>query len=193
MPGQAVVIIGDKQWTVAVASTLSELTTGLSGVPGMPAGSGMLFDLGYDCQSIQVDMSRMVFPLDIIFINSTRGVVGVMHNVRPGWTDVRLENQQLPGARWFLEVNAGEAEGVVVGDDVVIQGDIAPAQLNLTSLLNYAVIMMMVIFVGRMAIRVISPPKPKPELYGPRGERLLPQTVRHVPPVSYTHLTLPTN
>jgi uncharacterized membrane protein (UPF0127 family) len=178
MPGQAIVTIRDKQWSAFVANTTAELTSGLSGVESIPAQTGMLFDLGYDWQTIQIDMTRMLFPLDIVFINSTQGVVGVMHNVQLGEADVRFENVNVPGARWFLEINAGEAEGISVGDNVAIQGNIAPAQLNLTSLLNYAVIMMMVIFVGRMAIRAVSPPKPELELYGPRGERLL-QTVSH--------------
>jgi uncharacterized membrane protein (UPF0127 family)/transcriptional regulator with XRE-family HTH domain len=172
MPGQAVVTIGEKQWVCAVASTPAELTTGLSGIESIPAGTGMLFDLGADYKTIRIDMTRMLFALDIVFINSAQGVVGVMRNVQPGETDVRLENETLPGARWFLEVTAGEAEGVSVGDDVIIQDSTAPAQLNLTNILNFALAMMVVVFTGRMAVRAVAPPKP--QLYGPRGERLLP-------------------
>lgn len=120
MPGQAVVSIDGKQWAVSVASTLPEITAGLSGLESIPQGTGMLFDLGADYKQIQIDMTRMLFPLDIIFINSTQGVVGVMHNVQPGWTDVRFENDILPGARCFLEVNAGEAEGIEYRDNVSI-------------------------------------------------------------------------
>ena len=126
MSGQATVAIDGKQWSVAVASTPTELTTGLSGVSGIPANTGMLFDMGSDLRQIAVDMSRMLFALDIIFINSTRGVVGISHNVQPG-EHVYLHNNQLPGARFFLEVNAGEAQCVEIGYDVVIQGDIQPA------------------------------------------------------------------
>ena len=126
MTGEAVVVINSSQWSVEVATTPAELTQGLSGVTGMPAGTGMLFDLGFDQSYIQIDMSRMLFALDIIFINSSRGVVGVLHNVQPS-DEAYLDNSILPGARWFLEVNAGESEGIDVGDDVVIQGDIQPA------------------------------------------------------------------
>ena len=130
MPGQAVVAIRDKQWSVSVANTYTELVTGLSGLAGIPANTGMLFDLGYDRKEVAVDMSRMLFPLDIIFINSTRGVVGFLPDVEPAM-EARFSNDALPGARYFLEVNDGEAKGVEIGDDVVIQGDIQTGPLDL--------------------------------------------------------------
>jgi uncharacterized membrane protein (UPF0127 family) len=92
----------------------------------MPAKIGMLFDMGSDQSYIQIDMSAMLFDLDIVFINSTQGVVGVLHNIQPD-EEAYLSNNALPGARYFLEVNAGEAEGIEVGDDVVIQGDLQPS------------------------------------------------------------------
>jgi hypothetical protein len=42
--------------------------------------------------------------------------------------------------------------------------------------------MMVVVFTGRMAVRAVAPPKPKPELYGPRGEKLLPQSTASFKP-----------
>jgi len=121
MPGQAIVTINDKQWECSVASTYTELASGLSGVTSIPSWTGVLFDLGSDQRYIPIDMSRMLFPLDIIFINSTQGVVGVLHNVQPG-EEASLSNDTLPGARYFLEVNAGEAEEVELGDNIDIQG-----------------------------------------------------------------------
>jgi len=140
MAGQATVSIRDKQWSCAVANTFTEISTGLSGVESIPAATGMLFDLGSDQSSIQIDMSEMLFPLDIIFINSTQGVVGVSQNCEPG-LDVYLENEELPGARYFLEVNAGEAEGIEVGDSVDIQGYSPPIQLDISSLMTFILIM----------------------------------------------------
>ena len=67
-------------------------------------------------------MSEMLFNLDIIFINSTEGVVGVARNAGPSHTPTFDAGEGL-GARYFLEVNAGEAEGIVVGDGADIQGD----------------------------------------------------------------------
>ncbi|GEM_PF-1001309 len=181
MSGTGSITIRNRQWVVSLTSTYAELTTGLSGVESIPAGTGMLFDLGTDYSVIQIDMTQMLFPLDIIFINSAQGVVGVMHNVQPGETDVRFEAISTPGARWFLEVNAGEAEGISVGDDVAIQGSVATTQPNIASILNFVIIFMIVVFMGKMAIRAVSPPKPRLQLYGPRGERLL-QTEQKINP-----------
>jgi uncharacterized membrane protein (UPF0127 family) len=155
----AIVTIREKQWTCSVASTFTELTRGLSGVPAIPAGTGMLFDLGVDCETIQIDMSRMLFALDIIFINSTRGVVGMLHNVQPGWTDVRLENETLPGARCFLEVNAGEAEGIEVGDSVNIQGYARPAELVSLNGIVYAMSLLMI---SAAVFKALEEPKERP-------------------------------
>ena len=121
MPGQAIVTIRDRQWSVAIANTYAELTSGLSGVSIIPPQTGVLFDLGYDQKDIEINMSQMLFPLDIIFINSTQGVVGALLDVQPG-LNATFHNEQLPGARCFLEVNAGEAEGIEVGDNINIQG-----------------------------------------------------------------------
>ena len=121
LAGQAVVVIGSKQWAVNVASTYAELTSGLSGVASIAANSGILFDMGVDQARIDVNMSQMLFSLDIIFINSASGVVGVLHDVQPG-ESASFQAANTLGARYFLEVNTGEAEGVEVGDSVSIQG-----------------------------------------------------------------------
>jgi len=163
MPGQAVVTINGKQWSVSVANTYAELTSGLSGVESIQPQTGILFDLGYDQSQIVIDMSQMLFPLDIIFINSTQGVVGVSQNCEPG-LDVYLENEQLPGARCFLEVNAGEAEGIEVGDDVAIQGYAQPTQLDISSLMNFMLIMVVVVMMFKMVGKALEPPKERPKL-----------------------------
>jgi len=142
MPGQAIVTISDKQWTCSVANTFTEVTTGLSGVESLDEGEGMLFDLGLDYSQIDIDMSRMLFPLDIVFINSNQGVVGVLHDVQPG-EEASLSNETLPGARFFLEINAGEAEGIEVGEEVQIEGDIT--ENNLIPIMSYLTIFMVLI------------------------------------------------
>ncbi len=127
MPGQAVVTVKDRQWFVGVASTYAELAQGLSGISGIPSGTGILFDMGVDQGHVQINMSRMLFALDIIFISSSAGVVGVMHQVQPNEREVIFDHTSSPGARYFLEVTAGEAEGIEDGDDVLIQGEMPSA------------------------------------------------------------------
>lgn len=120
------VTIGNKQWTVAIATTSSELSSGLSGTPSIAPYTGMLFNLGSDQSRIDINMQQMLFPLDIIFIGSNSGVRGVLRNVQPA-EEAYFQATNTPGAKYFLEVNAGEAEGVEVGNSVSIQGDVQPS------------------------------------------------------------------
>jgi len=114
MSETATVTIGEKQWAVDVAASPSELAAGLGGVGSIPAYTGMLFDLGIE-QAVTVTTEPMLFSIDIIFISEDLAVVGVVENVVPG----HLVAGETP-VRYFLEVNAGETEGVVGGDDVEI-------------------------------------------------------------------------
>ncbi|MDD5082203.1 MAG: DUF192 domain-containing protein [Dehalococcoidales bacterium] len=114
MPGQATVTIRDKHWDCAVASTLAELAGGLSELPDMPAGAGMLFVLGAE-QIVTVTAENMLFPLSIIFIGNDLQVTEVAYLLAPG--DYGTTSRP---CRYFLEVNAGEAATVAAGDTVVI-------------------------------------------------------------------------
>ncbi|MFC1903073.1 ArdC-like ssDNA-binding domain-containing protein, partial [Chloroflexota bacterium] len=102
--------IRDKQWMVDIASTSWELSQGLGGLMELATGTGMLFDLGFK-QTIQVTTVPMLFPLDIAFLSDDLSVTEVYRSVEPGY----LVTSQVP-ARYFLEVNAGELEGVEPGD-----------------------------------------------------------------------------
>ncbi len=119
MAGTTTITIDGKIWTATLATSMSELLAGLSGVESIPANTGMLFDFGSDQAVINVNMDDMLFSLDIVFINSAGGVVGVLHDVAPEEIAVFNEGVGL-GARYFLEVNAGEAVDVNVGDTVTI-------------------------------------------------------------------------
>ena len=176
MPGQAVVTIRDKQWQCAIASTPQELVTGLSGVENIPPGTGVLFDMGWDYPVIDINTHEMLFALDIIFISSVYGVVGVLRNVCPG--DEALFQGE-PGTCFFLEVNAGEAEGIEAGDGVLVQaGEEMPSApswiTGLAGLIGFA---MMGVFMVGIARGITEEPKERPALHGPSGERLLPQTL----------------
>jgi uncharacterized membrane protein (UPF0127 family) len=109
MAGQANVNIEDKQWAVAFASTPSELVQGLGGIPEMAQGTGMLFDLGFG-QIITVTTEPMLFPLDIAFFSEGMVITEIFRNIQPGY----LVTSTSP-ARYFLEVNAGELEGINSG------------------------------------------------------------------------------
>jgi len=114
MAGQGLVAIRDKQWLVDIALTDWELLQGLKGVAELPAGTGMLFDLGWE-QLIGVTTEGCLINLDIAFLDGNLLVTEVVRNVAPENTFTST----LP-ARFFLEVNAGELEGIAVGDPATL-------------------------------------------------------------------------
>ena len=109
MAGQVIVTIGDKEWLASLASDPWELVQGLGGVSGMDAGTGMLFDLGFE-QEITVTTEPMLFNLDIAFFSEAMVVTEIYRNIQPGY----LVTSTTP-ARYFLEVNAGELDAVNAG------------------------------------------------------------------------------
>src|SRR3989304_2082243 len=109
MAGQLTVRISDKEWLASLAQAPWELTQGLGSIPEIPQGTGMLFDLGFE-QTSTVTTEPMLFPLDIAFLNAELVVTEVYRDVQPGY----LVTSTLP-ARYFLEVNAGELEGIDSG------------------------------------------------------------------------------
>ncbi|MBI2852758.1 MAG: DUF192 domain-containing protein, partial [Chloroflexi bacterium] len=114
MAGQAAVRIKDKEWLVSIATAPWELEQGLGGLPDLPPGTGMLFDLGFE-QTIHVTTAPMLFPLDIIFLSGELTVIEIYENVEPDY----LVTSTQP-ARYFIEVNAGELEGIAPGDMVSV-------------------------------------------------------------------------
>ena len=114
MPGQATVTMRDKQWQVGIASTPWELVQGLGGLSEMAQGTGMLFDMGFE-QTVTVTTEPMLFPLDIAFFSESLVITEVYRNVQPGY----LVTSTSP-ARYFLEVNAGEMDGVDIGSQASV-------------------------------------------------------------------------
>jgi len=115
MPGQATITIGDKQWQVSIADTPWELAQGLGGIPELRAGTGTLFDLGWE-QIVQVTTVPMLFSLDIAFLSETLVITEIYRNIEPGY----MVTSTLP-AHYFLEVSAGELEGIDSGDRALVE------------------------------------------------------------------------
>jgi uncharacterized membrane protein (UPF0127 family) len=130
MSGQALVTIRDHQWLVNLATDYLELIQGLSNIPQIPSGTGMLFDLGYDTV-FTVTTKEMLFPIDIIRISGAMTVADVAHDVQPG----QLVTSETP-ARYFLEVNANEANGINLSDQAAVQltASAAPMQIDVSGL-----------------------------------------------------------
>ena len=153
MSGQATVTIDSSQWSVVVASSYSELLTGLSNHTSLDARAGMLFDMGSDRDSIAINMDGMAFALDIAFINSSGVVVGVERNVLPD-VGVTFDSAGGLGARYFLEVNAGEMVSVIVGSTMTISNYVPDADtgIDLGSIVSLMIAMMMMGIMMKMMV-----------------------------------------
>lgn len=171
MAGQAAVTIRGKQWSVSLAVAPWELTKGLGGLPGIPAATGMLFDMGMS-ETIQVTTVPMLFPLDIAFLSDTLVITEVYRDIQPDY----LVTSTSP-ARYFLEVNAGDLEGIDAGDKAVVEV-IAPAQAaapdwasTLFGFMGFMVIGIFTVSLVKDLVKgIFGEPEKRPEL--------LPQTRR---------------
>ncbi|MDD5701277.1 MAG: DUF192 domain-containing protein [Dehalococcoidales bacterium] len=114
MLGEALVSIKDKQWNVSVAASTADLSQGLGGLTTLAAQTGELFDLGLP-QIIRVTTVPMLLALDIAFLSENLEVTEVYHDIQPGYLVTSMQP-----ARYFLEVNAGELEGIIPGDPVTL-------------------------------------------------------------------------
>ena len=179
MPGQAMLTIGNKQWSVSLATTASELTQGLGGLSGIPPRSGMLFDMGAP-QIIQVTTAPMLFPLDIAFLSESLVVTEVYRDIQPNY----LVTSTLP-ARYFLEVNAGELDGIETGDGAAVSDVIVPAVMTsqatpdwmsaMTTFMEFAVMgVFMVGMVKTLAKGMFGPEEKKEVTIGGEKYQVMP-------------------
>ncbi|MEQ4489569.1 MAG: DUF192 domain-containing protein [Dehalococcoides mccartyi] len=115
MAGQVKITIENKEWLASLSNTYWEMVQGLGGIPEMDAGTGMLFDLGF-AQDITVTTEAMLFALDIVFLSEELVVTEIYRNVQPGYQ----VHATVP-ARYFIEVNAGELDGMEIGSQVSVE------------------------------------------------------------------------
>lgn len=146
------VTIRETTWQVSVATTQAELAQGLSGLQYLEAYHAMLFDMGYPHQSIAINMQGMLFPLDVVFIKEDLTVTSVVLNVQPG-EDFTEEFTE--GARYFLEMNAGELPIEVTEGDVITFYDYYPPEEDLSMFIEQVIMagglmIVVVIMVGAL-------------------------------------------
>jgi uncharacterized membrane protein (UPF0127 family) len=107
-------MIGGTTYAIELASTDIERTRGLSHRDGLCSVCGMLFIFDApDFQSFW--MMDMRFPLDIIWI-SERHVVHIEHRIQAD--DKRILRPDVK-ADMVLELNAGAADNLAIGESVV--------------------------------------------------------------------------
>ena len=111
---------GTHRVEVEVAATPEARTRGLMWRKELPAGKGMLFIFPRD--EVQgFWMRNTLIPLDMLFINSERRVVGIIEHAVPHSEESRSVG--IPG-QYVLEVPGGWTQkvGVVKGSTVELEG-----------------------------------------------------------------------
>ena len=114
MASYGTVTITPDVWTITYLTNPVDLANGLSGIPSLAAGYAVIFDMGRT-GNIQVTTMNMLFNLDIVFLNADHNVTEVWRNVAPG----QILETEYPAA-YFIEMNAGEASGIEVGDTAIV-------------------------------------------------------------------------
>ncbi|MEK9177970.1 MAG: DUF192 domain-containing protein [Patescibacteria group bacterium] len=107
---------GDIQ--VEISDTQDKMEFGLSNRTSLEQNSGMLFSF-QNSQPQSFWMKDMLFPLDIVWINSDKEVTGVTHDLSP---DSYPEAFDSPGeVQYVLELNAGGANNFGIATGTLLQ------------------------------------------------------------------------
>lgn len=112
-----IIRIGNQELSVEVADTIVKQVRGLSGHRPLKENEGMLF-VYENPRILSFWMRDMRFPLDIIWIDGHKNIVGIVPDISPD-TFPQMFSSAVP-VQYVLEVSAGWAElhGVVVGDQL---------------------------------------------------------------------------
>ncbi len=110
--------INDNQFLVEVAQTNSEKSLGLSGREGLNTNAGMLFIFSKPSKQY-FWMKDMKFPIDIVWIDENKKIVGYFENAKPeDYPEVYPSPQNVP---YVLEISSGAVQksNLKVGDTVI--------------------------------------------------------------------------
>jgi hypothetical protein len=115
-PLEIVTKSGVQVFSVEMATTEEEKTTGLMYRKELPDGRGMLFDFSPE-QEVSMWMKNTFIPLDMIFIRADGTILRIAENTEPQSTKI-ISSRGL--AKGVLEVIAGTAQkyGIAPGDRV---------------------------------------------------------------------------
>jgi len=115
-PLEIVTKSGVQVFSVEMATTEEEKTTGLMYRKELPDGRGMLFDFS-PAQEVSMWMKNTFIPLDMIFIRADGRILRIAENTEPQSTRI-IPSRGL--AKGVLEVIAGTAKkyGIEPGDRV---------------------------------------------------------------------------
>lgn len=109
---------GDKTFSAEIADNLLSRARGLMGRESLSKNEGMLFVFGDEAPRSFWMMNTLI-PLDIVFIAANKTVVDVQ-TMEPCKADTCRTYASRAPAKYALEVNAGGAKDVNLGDLVFI-------------------------------------------------------------------------
>jgi hypothetical protein len=105
---------------VEIASSPIKRTRGLMWRQNLPVDHGMLFvSSSAEIQSFW--MKNTLIPLDIIFIDADGKIVDIKRNFLPCKNDPCESYSSVRPAKYVLEINAGQAEKIKIGDTMNIK------------------------------------------------------------------------
>jgi uncharacterized membrane protein (UPF0127 family) len=121
-PAGPQVCFGNACYGVELVRTQAELEKGLMYRTSLAPGAGMLFIFDKD-GDYPFWMKNTLIPLDIVWINSDYKAAYIKRGAQPCARDVCPSIDPQVSARWVLEVNAGQMDGIgaKIGDIVVIK------------------------------------------------------------------------
>ena len=119
----------DRTIPVEVASTIEQTSRGLGFRDSLDADAGMIFDMHGE-RDPGFWMRGMRFPLDFVWIDTGRRVIGVTRDVQPqpGAPDSELVLYHPPApVGYVLELNAGAAERLGIGEGTELRFELPAA------------------------------------------------------------------
>ena len=110
--------INDKQFLVEVAQSDAQKSLGLSDREGLNQNAGMLFIFNKPSKQY-FWMKDMKFPIDIVWIDENKKIVGLVENAKPEDYPETYPSPQ--NVVYVLEIGSGEVkkQGIKIGDGAI--------------------------------------------------------------------------
>ncbi len=114
-----VIHINEAAFNTEVASNQSEFDKGLGGRPCILPNQAMLFAFKQPGQ-YPFWMKGMKFPIDMIWVNSSRQIVAYEPNKQPSSYPTRYQNQKALPAQYVLEVKANTVQRIGIHQGTIV-------------------------------------------------------------------------
>ncbi len=109
--------IGNQKFTLEIADTPDKQARGLMFRKELPKSSGMIFINETD-RINSMWMKNTYIPLDMIFLNKDKKVIGILENVPPMTLDQRTIGKP---SKYVIELNAGAVKEIGIKDGDIIR------------------------------------------------------------------------